>query len=59
MRVSVPTLLAIQTASAEAAVHDAYGTATRATILFVLGSMRTTGPDGPATHTEPNAQTTP
>ena len=55
----MPTLLAIQTASAEAAVHDALATGTRATILFVRGSMRTTGPDGPATHTEPNAQTTP
>src|SRR3954447_9056316 len=59
IRASSPICVAIQTASAEAAVQEALSTGIRASTLPVRGSIRTTGPDGPATHTDPNAQTTP
>jgi len=59
IRASVPTVDEIQTAAGEAAVHVALSTPIRARILPVRGSIRTTGPPGPATQIEPNAQTTP
>ena len=45
---TVPVVLVIQTASADAAVQDAPSTGMRAMTLFVRGSMRATGPSGPA-----------